>query len=90
MFRIYDKDLETAQKEKRAVQEIGSWKRLEVEFKRDVAQAIVELISKNTDSLEELMRSFVKQELNFIPMMSIQKFLVLGTIFRECCPIKDS
>ncbi|CPW41543.1 TPA: replication initiation factor domain-containing protein [Enterococcus faecalis] len=65
MFRIYDKDLETAQKEKRAVQEIGSWKRLEVEFKRDVAQAIVELISKNTDSLEELMRSFVKQELNF-------------------------
>lgn len=36
-----------------------------MEFKRDVAQAIVELISKNTDSLEELMRSFVKQELNF-------------------------
>ena len=78
MFRIYDKDLETAQKEKRAVQEIGSWKRLEVEFKRDVAQAIVELISKNTDSLEELMRSFVKQELNFYSDDEHTKFLVFG------------
>lgn len=65
MFRIYDKDLETAQKEKRAVQEIGSWKRLEVEFKREVAHSVVELISQNSQTLEELMRGVVKQELTF-------------------------
>lgn len=65
MFRIYDKDLETAQKEKRAVQEIGSWKRLEVEFKREVAHSVVELIAENNQSLEELIRGFIKQELTF-------------------------
>ena len=59
-----------------------------MEFKRDVAQAIVELISKNTDSLEELMRSFVKQELNFYSDDEHTKFLVLGTIFRNVAPLK--
>lgn len=65
MFRIYDKDLETAQKEKRAVQEISSWKRFEVEFKREVAHYVVEMIAQNNHSLEELIRGIVKQELTF-------------------------
>lgn len=65
MFRIYDKDLEIAQKEKRAVQEIGSWKRFEVEFKREVAHSVVEMIAQNNHSLEELIRGIIKQELTF-------------------------
>lgn len=65
MFRIYDKDLEMALKEKRAIQEMASWKRLEVEFKREVAHSIVEMIAKNNQSLEELIKGVVKQELTF-------------------------
>lgn len=65
MFRIYDKDLETAQKEKRAVQEIGSWKRFEVELKREVAHSVVEMIAQNNYSLEELIQRIIKQELTF-------------------------
>ncbi|HBI3767421.1 TPA: replication initiation factor domain-containing protein [Enterococcus faecalis] len=65
MFRIYDKDLETAKQKHCAVEEIGSWKRLEIELKRQVAHAMAKVIAFDEQSLEELIRGVVKDELTF-------------------------
>ncbi|MFD2386864.1 replication initiation factor domain-containing protein [Enterococcus rivorum] len=65
MFRIYDKDLETAKQKHCAVEEIGSWKRLEIELKRQVAHSMAKVIAFDERSLEELIRGVVKDELTF-------------------------
>nr|OTP14463.1 hypothetical protein A5888_002564 [Enterococcus sp. 9E7_DIV0242] len=65
MFRIYDKDMETASEKRVAVEEIGSWKRLEMEFKRMLAHNLVKMIAYEENSLEELIRGIVKEELTF-------------------------
>ncbi|MCO6016913.1 replication initiation protein [Carnobacterium divergens] len=65
MFRIYDKDMETAKQKKKAVEEIGSWKRLELELKRDMAHVMAQMIAYEGTSLEELVRGIVKEELTF-------------------------
>lgn len=65
MFRIYDKDMETAKQKKIAVEEIGSWKRLELELKRDMAHMMAQMIAYEKKSLEELTRGVVKEELTF-------------------------
>lgn len=65
MFRIYDKDYETAKKEKKAIQEIGSWKRLEIELKKEVADAFIRLLAEKEKTLEELTKGLIKQELTF-------------------------
>lgn len=65
MFRIYDKDLETAKQQNCAVEEIGSWKRLEIELKRQVAHAMAKVIAFDDRCLEKLIRGVVKDELTF-------------------------
>ncbi|MFV5898451.1 replication initiation factor domain-containing protein [Enterococcus faecalis] len=65
MFRIYDKDMETAKEKKCSLEEIGSWKRLELELKRNVAHVMAQMIAYEKKSLEELVRAVVKEELTF-------------------------
>ena len=65
MFRIYDKDLELARQKNCAVEEIGSWKRLEIELTRSVAHDMVKILAIDERPLEELIRGVVKDELTF-------------------------
>lgn len=73
MFRIYDKDLETAKQKNCAVEEIGLWKRLEIELKRQVAHAMAKVIAFEECSLEALIRGVIKDELTFYTDDSWQK-----------------
>ncbi len=73
MFRIYDKDLELARQKNCAVEEIGSWKRLEIELKRSVAHDMVKILAIDERPLEELIRGVVKDELTFIQMIHGRK-----------------
>lgn len=65
MFRFYDKDKELALTKDQPIEEIGSWKRLEMELKREIAHSALKLLAFETKSFEEIIRGIVKEELQF-------------------------
>lgn len=73
MFRIYEKDKEQAIKQDIAIEEIGSWKRTEVEVKNEIAESIIRIIAFSDDSLENTIRGFIKKELVFYSTSEMQE-----------------
>jgi len=90
MFRIYDKDLETAEKSDCALVEIGSWKRLEIELKRDIAHSMVQIIAHEEDTLGNLARGLIKEELTFYADAECKKIAPFWIRYlgKEVAPLK--
>ncbi|MFS7261508.1 replication initiation factor domain-containing protein [Carnobacterium divergens] len=73
MFRIYDKDKEKSLKTAIELEELGSWKRLEIEIKHGVAHSLLKIIAFEELSLETITRGFIKQELTFYSNSELNK-----------------
>lgn len=63
-YRFYDKDKEQADKLKQPLAEIVSWKRTELQFNRDYATSVCQIIS-NGEEVDQFLFSFIKWHLTF-------------------------
>lgn len=74
MFRIYDKAIERAKETGLDIAEYGSWNRVEIELKKEPANDLAYRISQDKDSLENLIRGVLREELRFFTDASKTKF----------------
>lgn len=65
MCRIYNKAIEQAKMTGTDVSDFGSWNRIEVELKREPANDMAKKIAYGNESLENLIRGVLRQELRF-------------------------
>ena len=65
MCRIYNKAIEQAKMTGNDISDFGSWNRIEIELKREPANDMVRKIAYENESLENLIRAVLRQELRF-------------------------
>ncbi|WP_162859630.1 replication initiation factor domain-containing protein [Listeria goaensis] len=66
MYRFYEKNKEQAEKTGLPVDHFGSWNRTEVEMKKEIAQAFVQKIIEPNQSLDQLIRNLLYENLCFL------------------------
>ncbi len=65
MCRIYNKAIEQAKMTGKDISDFGSWNRIEIELKREPANDMARRIAYENESLENLIRAVLRQELRF-------------------------
>lgn len=65
MIRIYDKAIEQAKSSGMDISDYGSWNRVEIELKKEPANDMARRIAFEEDSLENLIRGVLREELRF-------------------------
>ena len=65
-YRFYDKDKEMCEKNQLSKEEVGSWKRTELQLRDEVAHEFSQLIKESSRSLGELAFDFLGENLRFV------------------------
>ncbi|WP_035050912.1 replication initiation factor domain-containing protein [Carnobacterium pleistocenium] len=65
MIRIYDKAIEQAKSSGTDISDYGSWNRVELELKKEPANDMARLIAHEDESLENIIRGVLREELRF-------------------------
>ncbi|MBC1796072.1 replication initiation factor domain-containing protein [Listeria booriae] len=65
-YRFYDKDKEQAEKGNFDIEEMGSWKRTEIQLRDEKANMLASEIRSSSKTLRELAFGFLKGNLNFL------------------------
>lgn len=65
LIRIYDKAIEQAKSSGMDISDFGSWNRVEIELKKEPANDMARRIAFEEDSLENLIRGVLREELRF-------------------------
>lgn len=65
-YRFYDKDKKTAQDYGKTLEEIGTWKRTELQLRNEKAHEFAQLMAKETDSLGQQIFNLLGTNLRFV------------------------